>query len=73
MSQGPVSVPARVPRPNEGKAALTGLRVVDFSRMLSGPFGTQILGDLGAEVIKVEDPGKGDDTRLAPPTPALGA
>jgi crotonobetainyl-CoA:carnitine CoA-transferase CaiB-like acyl-CoA transferase len=72
MTQGPVSVPARIPRPNEGKAALTGIRVIDFSRMLSGPFGTQILGDLGAEIIKVEDPGKGDDTRNAPPTPALG-
>lgn len=72
MNQGPVAVPDRVPRPNEGKAALTGVRVVDFSRMLSGPFGTQILGDLGAEIIKVEDPGKGDDTRVAPANPALG-
>ena len=72
MPQGPVPVPDRVPRPNEGKAALTGIRVIDFSRMLSGPFGTQILGDLGAEVIKVEDPGKGDDTRIAPANPALG-
>ena len=40
MTQGPVSVPARIPRPNEGKAALTGIRVIDFSRMLSGPFAT---------------------------------
>ena len=72
MSHGPVPVPDRIPHANEGKAALTGLRVVDFSRMLSGPFGTQILGDLGAEVIKVEDPGKGDDTRVAPANPALG-
>lgn len=72
MAASPVSVPPRVPRPNEGRAALTGLRVIDFSRMLSGPFGTQILGDLGAEVIKIEDPGKGDDTRVAPATPALG-
>ncbi len=72
MPRGPVSVPDRVPHANEGKAALTGIRVVDFSRMLSGPFGTQILGDLGAEIIKVEDPGKGDDTRIAPANPALG-
>lgn len=72
MTDLPVPLPDRVPRAGEGRAALTGIRVVDFSRMLSGPFGTQILGDLGAEVIKVEDPGKGDDTRVAPATPALG-
>lgn len=72
MSDLPVDVPDRVPHPLEGRAALEGIRVIDFSRMLSGPFGTQILGDLGAEIIKVEDPGKGDDTRVAPATPALG-
>ena len=47
---------------------LEGLRVVDLTRVLSGPYCTMQLGDLGAEVVKVEQPGKGDDTRaFAPP------
>lgn len=43
--------------------ALDGLLVLDLSRILAGPTCTQLLGDLGATVIKVENPGKGDDTR----------
>jgi formyl-CoA transferase len=47
---------------------LEGLRVVDLTRVLSGPYCTMQLGDMGADVIKVEQPGKGDDTRaFAPP------
>lgn len=42
---------------------LAGLKVLDLSRVLAGPWTTQILGDLGAEVIKIEQPGQGDDTR----------
>jgi formyl-CoA transferase len=42
---------------------LSGLRVLDFTQALAGPFCTMILGDLGADVVKIETPGKGDDTR----------
>ena len=53
---------------------LAGLKVVELARILAGPWAGQLLADLGAEVVKVERPGSGDDTRSwGPPFAAAGA
>ncbi|MGI9206212.1 MAG: CaiB/BaiF CoA transferase family protein [Woeseiaceae bacterium] len=49
--------------PAKSQGPLRGVKVLDLSRILAGPWATQLLGDYGAEIIKVERPGAGDDTR----------
>lgn len=51
---------------------LAGVRIADFSRVLSGPYATMVLGDLGADVVKIERPGEGDETRTWGPPFAGG-
>ncbi|PIC87108.1 formyl-CoA transferase [Sporosarcina sp. P20a] len=51
------------------KQALNGIKVLDLSRTLAGPYCSMLLGDMGADIIKVEQPGKGDESRyFTPPT-----
>jgi crotonobetainyl-CoA:carnitine CoA-transferase CaiB-like acyl-CoA transferase len=60
-------MPATRPDPTPVAGTLTGLRVVEIGSNIAGPLAAMILGDLGADVVKIEDPAAGDDTRsLAP-------
>ncbi len=61
MTQAGASEPQSKAKPTA--AALGDVRILDFSRILAGPFATMVLGDLGASILKVERPERGDDTR----------
>jgi crotonobetainyl-CoA:carnitine CoA-transferase CaiB-like acyl-CoA transferase len=69
IDSGVIDFPVHAPRPTGAPSALEGVRVVDFSHFLAGPVGTMILADMGADVIKVESPGRGDEFRHYPPVP----
>lgn len=58
--------------PQMPEPALAGLSVLDLSRLLPGGYATMLLADLGADVVKVEEPGKGDGTRSFPPYDSAG-
>jgi crotonobetainyl-CoA:carnitine CoA-transferase CaiB-like acyl-CoA transferase len=64
---GPPAVAPDGPGPAARPGPLAGLLVADFSRVLAGPYCTMLLGDLGADVIKVESPGGDDTRRWVPP------
>lgn len=62
MSPAP-DLPPQQPRPAGAATALEGIRVVDFTHFIAGPLATMFLGDMGADIIKIEKTGRGDDFR----------
>jgi len=74
LSERAQEFPAHVPRPAGAPTALEGIRIVDFTHFIAGPLATMFLADMGADVVKVEAPERGDELRYYPPAvPGLEA
>ena len=67
LARAAAEFPRHEPRPPGAPTALQGIRVVDFTHFIAGPLATMILADMGADVIKVEPPARGDELRYYPP------
>src|SRR5215469_18657221 len=74
LDQLEAEFPEHAPRPSHAPKALEGIRVVDFTHFIAGPLATMFLADMGADVVKVEAPERGDELRYYPPAvPGLEA
>jgi crotonobetainyl-CoA:carnitine CoA-transferase CaiB-like acyl-CoA transferase len=67
LAQRAAEFPPHEPRPKNAPTPLQGVRVVDFSHFIAGPLATMILGDMGADIMKIEPPERGDELRYYPP------
>ena len=67
LSRSTEEFPAHTPRPPQAPTALQGVIVVDFSHFVAGPLATMFLADMGADVLKIEPPERGDELRYYPP------
>lgn len=67
LAQRAHEFPAHVPRPAHAPTVLQGIRVVDFTHFIAGPLATMFLADMGADVVKIEAPERGDELRYYPP------
>ncbi len=74
MNAHAAEFPPHTPRPAGAPTALQGIRVADFTHFIAGPLATMVLADMGADVIKIEPPARGDELRYYPPAwPGLEA
>ncbi|MES2187372.1 MAG: CoA transferase [Pseudomonadota bacterium] len=74
LARNSAEFPVHVPRTSGAPTALQGIRIIDFTHFIAGPLATMILADMGADVIKIEPPERGDELRYYPPAvPGLDA